>query len=199
MTPSPALAAAMRAAAPTQAPDKLDALRAAARELRDKEREIADLDERLKAAKAEANEMRHKRLVDLMQEAGVDRVGLPAEGNQPAADAVLSPYYHAVIAADWEPDRRQVAFSWLESAGHGDLIKTVLTVAFGRDERARAKEIQQYLELMSIPYTAQLDVPWNTLTAFVREQVEKYHSVPPLETIGATVGQVVKLKARKTG
>jgi hypothetical protein len=187
----------MRAASPA-APDKLDAIRDVARQLRDKEKEILDLDERLKATKAEVLDLKHKKLVDLMQEAGVDKIGLPAEGNYPPSDAVLSPYYHAVIAANWEPERRQAAFNWLESEGHGDLVKTVVTVAFGRDERQRAREITQYLELMGVQHSVQLDVPWNTLTAFVREQVEKYHRVPPLETIGATVGQVVKLKPRKT-
>lgn len=196
--PSPALAAAMREAPTTIPTDRLDALRDAARGLRDKEAEIANLDERLKEAKAAANEMRHKTMVDLMQEIGVDKVGLPAEGNYPPVDAELKPYYHANIAADWEPEKRQAAFNWLDSAGHGDLVKTSITILIPRDDRAMAVSIQHYLEQCNVQHTVLLDVPWNTLTAFVREQVEKYHRTPPLETIGATVGQVVKLKARKT-
>ena len=196
--PSPALAAAMRQAATQTPDDKLEALRDMARRLRDKEKEITDLDERLRATKAEAAEIRTKKLVDLMAEVGVDKVGLPAEGNYPACDAELRPYYHAVISADWEPERRQAAFAWLDSAGHGDLIKTAITVLLPRDDRAMALSIQHYLEQCGVQHTVLLDVPWNTLTAFVREQVEKYHRTPPLETLGATVGQVVKLKARKT-
>ena len=196
--PSPALAAAMRQAVTQTPDDKLEALRDMARRLRDKEKEITDLDERLRATKAEAAEIRTKKLVDLMAEVGVDKVGLPAEGNYPACDAELRPYYHAVISADWEPERRQAAFAWLDSAGHGDLIKTAITVLLPRDDRAMALSIQHYLEQCGVQHTVQLDVPWNTLTAFVREQVEKYHRTPPLETLGATVGQVVKLKARKT-
>jgi hypothetical protein len=196
--PSPALAAAMCQASGSVPPDKLDALRDMARQLRDKEAEIGNLDERLKDAKAQALEIRTKKLVDLMAEVGVDKVGLPAEGNYPACDAELKPYYHAVISADWEPERRQAAFAWLDSAGHGDLIKTAITILIGRDERDRAKEVEAWLASRQIDHTTQLDVPWNTLTAFVKEQVEKYHSTPPLETLGATVGQIVKLKARKT-
>jgi hypothetical protein len=195
--PSPALAAAMRGNQGPLPEDKLDALRDMARQLRDKEKEIADLDERIKATKAEAAEIRTKKLVDLMAEVGVDRVGLPAEGNYPACDAELRPYYHAVISADWEPERRQAAFAWLDSAGHGDLIKTAITILIPRDDRAMAKSIELYLEQTGVQHTVLLDVPWNTLTAFVREQVEKYHRTPPLETLGATVGQLVKLKARK--
>ena len=196
--PSPALAAAMRGVSIQTPDDKLEALRDMARQLRDKEREITDLDERLKATTAEAAEIRTKKLVDLMAEVGVDRVGLPAEGNYPACDAELKPYYHADIRADWEPERRQAAFAWLDSAGHGDLIKTAITVLLPRDDRAMALSIQHYLEQCGVNHTVQLDVPWNTLTAFVREQIEKYHRTPPLETLGATVGQVVKLKVRKT-
>ena len=196
--PSPALAAAMQKASTAVPEDRLDALRDMARQLRDKEREITDLDERLKATKVEAAEIRTKKLVDLMAEVGVDKVGLPAEGNYPACDAELKPYYHAVISADWEPEKRQAAFAWLDGAGHGDLIKTAITILLPRDDRAMALSIQHYLEQCNVAHTVQLDVPWNTLTAFVREQVEKYHRTPPLETLGATVGQVVKLKARKT-
>ncbi len=195
--PSPALAAAMRAA-PAASTDKLDAIRDMARLLRDKEREVGDLNERLTEAKAAVLDLKHKKLVDLMHEAGVDKVGLPAEGNQPPYDATLSPYYHANIAANWEPTKRQAAFNWLEGEGHGDLVKTVITITLGRDQRDAAREIQAELEHRGFSVSAQLDVPWNTLTAFVREQVEKHGTVPPLETLGATVGQVVKLKARKT-
>ena len=196
--PSPALAAAMQKASTAVPEDRLDALRDVARRLRDKKREVTDLDERLSEAKAEVRAIESKELVDLMAEVGVDRVGLPAEGNYPACDAELKPYYHAVISADWEPEKRQAAFAWLDGAGHGDLIKTAITVLIPRDDRAVALSIQHYLEQCGVQHTVQLDVPWNTLTAFVREQVEKYHRTPPLETLGATVGRVVKIKPRKT-
>lgn len=196
--PSPELAAALQKAPGPVPADKLDALRATARRLRNKRAEITSLDERLSEAKAEAKLIETKELVDLMAEVGVDKVGLPAEGNYPACDAELRPYYHAVISADWEPERRQAAFAWLDSAGHGDLIKTAITILIPRDDRAMAVSIQHYLEQCNVVHTVLLDVPWNTLTAFVKEQVEKYHRTPPLETLGATVGQVVKLKARKT-
>lgn len=196
--PSPALAAALRGSQSAIPADKLEMLRTTARRLRDKRAEVTSIEERLSEAKAEVKLIETKELVDLMAEVGVDKVGLPAEGNYPACDAELKPYYHAVISADWEPNRRQLAFDWLDSAGHGDLIKTAITVLIPRDDRAMAVSIQHYLEQCNVAHTIQLDVPWNTLTAFVKEQVEKYHRTPPLETLGATVGQVVKLKARKT-
>ncbi len=40
-------------------------------------------------------------------------------------------------------------------------------------------------------------IPWATLTSWPKEQVEKIKIVPPLETLGATVGRVVKLKPTK--
>jgi hypothetical protein len=49
---------------------------------------------------------------------------------------------------------------------------------------------------LEVSYSSKLSVPWNTLTAFVKEQVEK-GAVLPLDILGATVGRVVKLKARK--
>ena len=43
----------------------------------------------------------------------------------------------------------------------------------------------------------ELTVPWNTLTSYVREQVEGDHPPLDLEILGATAGQVVKIKKRK--
>jgi hypothetical protein len=41
-----------------------------------------------------------------------------------------------------------------------------------------------------------MEIPWNTLTAFVKEQCELGAALE-LDTIGATVGRVVKIKPRK--
>lgn len=162
------------------------------------DRTVGELEDQLKAAKARRIELTMKEMPALMQEIGQDRIGLP----DARCDLVLEPYYHANIAKEWEEDRRTAAFDHLEHLGAGDLIKAITTIAAGRGDLDKMRELlDQIRELMQ---TAGLDakigleltVPWNTLTAFVREQVEA-GNVVDLEALGATVGTVVKIKQRK--
>ena len=173
--------------------DKLEALRLVVRAHRDLMDRIAALEEELKAARKSKWDMESRTLPDMFGEAGVDHVGIPAEGNMPSYDAVLSPYYHANIP----PDQKEEAFEWLEREGHGDIIKTTVRVELGRGEREKAKTLENWLQRVGIEYSRDLGVPWNTLTAWLKEQIEKGNHIPPLSLIGATVGHIVRLKERK--
>jgi hypothetical protein len=192
-----ALARALVADAGAQSSDATAKARALAVALRDKMREAQDLKERLAALNAEINDIQHAQLVDLMQEAGTDHLGLPAQGNLPACDAKMRPYYHANIAADWEPEKRQAAHDWLEREGHGDILKATVRVQFGRRDLAAARELEAELRSMGLHPDVQVDVPWSTLTAWLKEQVEKYHRTPPLDLLGAKIGSVVKITERR--
>ena len=192
-----ALAQKMSSGVAKAGSDQLDAITEAAVLLRDAEREKSDIEDRLSEKNKQIQELRFKTLPDLMHEAGVDRLGLPAQGNLPPCDAKLSPYYHANIAADWPPEKRQAAFDWLEQNGHGDLLKVTVSVSFSKSQMDEARALEGQLVDMGHAPLVIPSVPWSTLTAWLREQVEKYHSQPPLETIGGTVGSVVKLTPRK--
>lgn len=152
---------------------------------------ISDLKKRQKAIK-------FTELPDLMKEIGQDKVGLPSWN----CDVLLEAYYHANISADWDSDRREVAFAHLDSVGGGDIIKTQLSLSAGRGEYDKmqrvAARVRQMLaeEDLSAEMTMDLSVPWNTLTAFVKEQV-RAGTVIDLEKLGATVGSTVKIKKRK--
>jgi hypothetical protein len=179
--------------------DRLEQVRACLRVLRDKECEASDLTQRLRELGSQINEFKHKTLVDVFQEAGVDSLGLPAEGNLPAYDAKLGPYYKANIAAEWDEKRRQAGFQVLEDMGHGEVIRTVVTVSLGRGERERAKQLLDLLAENKFDCDVGLGVPWNTLTALVRSEHEarRPFSDEQLEKIGAQVGLAVQLKQRK--
>jgi hypothetical protein len=86
---------------------------------------------------------------------------------------------------------------------HGDLLRTVVSVAFGpgEDEHAAAcagllrgyfrgrNDIQKDV-------TEAVTVHWKTLTSFVKEQVESGEELP-LPLLGATVGRVAEIKKRR--
>jgi len=187
-----AVAAAASSVLPNQ--DKLEALRLVVRAHRDLQKRIADLEEQLSEAKKTRYKMEMRELPEMFYEVGVDRIGIPEEGNHPAYDAVLQPYYHANIPAD----QRDQAFEWLQEKGHGDLIKTVVKVELGLRQREVARKVESMLEKLGVDYSRDLGVPWNTLTAWLKEQIEKHQEIPPLTMLGATVGNIVKLKERKT-
>lgn len=198
--PSAALAAAMKADAaegPTEA--SLEVVRRHIREVRDNARQIADLETRLKELGEAQVKLTQRTLPDLFNEVGIDQLGIPAEGNLPAYDAKLTPFYHANIAADWPEEKQAAAFDYLAAKGTGgeDLIRTVITVSLGKGEHKTAQKVIAGLKKSGIAYTVKQAVPWNTLTAWVKEQIEKHQTTPKLDLIGATVGDVVKLKERK--
>ena len=183
-------------AAPAPA-DKLDVLRAKVREQRDLLLSIASAEERVKTLRAELYRLESVDLPEMFLEANVDLIGLPAEGNLPAYDAKKAPYYHASISSDWEDDRRDAAYGWLD-ANAPELIKTTISVFLDRGDRDTAIKVRAGLKKAGIEYEEKLSVPWATLTKFVRETLESKGTLPPLDVLGATVGTVVKLKERKS-
>lgn len=185
------------ASAPAPSEDKLEAVRNALRELRDLGVEAQDLQARLAEKQARASFLQTKHLVELFESTHIDQLGLQAEGNMPAYDATLRPYYKANISAEWEPERQAKAFNWLGANGHEDMVRTQIIVELGRGERKLAKSIEAYLKRRRVPYSTRLAVPWNTLTAWLKDQIEKHQTTPPLELLGATVGKVVNIKPRK--
>lgn len=189
------IAAAAGSETPTE--DKLERVRDSLRTYRDLLREEEDLKARLKATGEQIAAMKTKTLPDLFTEVGVDKLGLPAQGNLPAYDAKLVPYYFANISAEWPPEQQARGYDWLDSNGHGDLIRSTYTVFVGKDDRATALMVESALRALKVDFTIKLAVPWNTLTAWLKEQVEKKQTTPPLDLLGATVGSVVKLDQRK--
>jgi hypothetical protein len=186
----------MRGDAPAPSADKLDAIRAKLRELRDIDFEIANLESRRSGLQERKLALINKEVVDVMDAAGVRDMTLEAEGNLPPFSVEVGPYYHANIAADWEPQRREKAFAWI-SKYHGGMLRNTFTVDFGKNTRKAQRELEAWLKKRKIRFANEFGVPWNTLTSFVREQIEEYEKTPPLDLLGATVGRVAKIKKQK--
>lgn len=185
----------------TDAPNKRESqkLTRLGSELYELDVKIDDLEEQLSSSRERRRELTEKLLPDYMTSIGQDRLGL-AEHD---VDVVLEDYYHANISADWEPERRVAGFDWLEKNDGGDLVKVLVTVAFPRGDLMRARALEQKIvewgEESNSPIPTPevtMSVAWNTLTAWVRDRISKGAALP-LETLGATVGRVAKLKKRK--
>lgn len=140
----------------------------------------------------ELQRLQYRELPDLFSEVGISSVGVDG------AVIEVVPFYKANIAADWPQERRDRAFNWLESNEAGDIIGTTVTVAFQRGQIELARQLEASLREQpwanSNPPVLQRSVPWNTLTALVRERLEQGKETP-LEDLGATVGRVARVKS----
>lgn len=185
-------AAAIKATPPADA--ALAEARQLAEELYTVDTSISQLEQQLQAAKDARKELVQRKLPTYFDQIGLDRIGLPEHG----VDMVVEPYYHANI-----PEEKQAqAFDWLEANGHESLIKLTITISLNRGDYEFGKKLQDRIAAfvsankVKVDLQSKLGVPWNTLTAFVREQTEAGVALP-LDLLGATIGRIVKIKKRK--
>jgi hypothetical protein len=180
-------------------PDKLEKLQGAVRDLRDRERQVADLEERLKQLKTEISDLRRRTLPEIFAEAHVDRVGLPAEGNQPAIDARLHKEYKAAIPASWPTAKRETAFNTLDELELGNLQKLTFVVTFEAGQRERAEKFHARLTELNYAFSVTRAVHHATLSAALKERCEagQVPSLAQLDSIGGYIGTSVDLKQRR--
>jgi hypothetical protein len=122
-----------------------------------------------------------------MAEVGLDKVVLQSG----EAITVKRDVYVAIPA-----DQKAQAFGWLEENGHGALIKTEVSVAFGREQREAAVAFQQSCEQQGLNADVNVSVHAQTLKAFLREQLENAKPVP-LDLFGARPVSIATVKLPK--
>ena len=176
---------------PEAAPDKLEQLTAKATELREAFEAKTILEEQLTDTNKLIERIKFNELPELMDQCKTASWTLAAEGNHPAFKLDRKPFYYANIKAD-SPEAPE-AFAWLDKH-HPGLVRTTYTIHYGKGEEKAAAKLEALLTKNKIVFEVKRSVPWNTLTAFLREQVEKFKTVPPLNLLGAKLGTVVEMK-----
>jgi len=158
-----------------------------AEELIDKEEEVKEAEARLKILKEQARDVAERQLPEAMAEVGMAKFVL-TDGSE----VTVKPYYSAKIG----DDKRDECFNWLQDHGHEALIKDEVSITFNKGEHERAEEFKSQLEQQGIEYNGKMGVHPQTLTAFVREQVESGAEFP-LELFNVYIGQIAKVKRSK--
>ena len=153
----------------------------------DLDEEIKDTETRLKVLKEQAREIAEKQLPDAMAEVGVAKFTL-TDGSE----VTVKPYYSAKIS----DEKREECFGWLEDNGHEALIKDEVVLTFNRGEHEKAEEFKAKLQEQGMDYSGKMGVHPQTLTAFVKEQVESGAEFP-LELFNVYIGQIAKIKRSK--
>ena len=153
----------------------------------DLDEEIKNVEARLKSLKEMARDIAEKQLPEAMAEIGVAKFTL-TDGSE----VTVKPYYSAKIS----DDKREECFTWLEEHGHEALIKEEVVLTFNRGEHEKAEEFKAQLEEQGMEFSGKMGVHSQTLTAFVKEQVESGAEFP-LELFNVYIGQIAKVKRSK--
>ncbi len=129
---------------------------------------IAVIEAELAAAQADYLRVDREDRPELMREVGLTKLTLTA-----GTEVTLTEEVTAAITEE----RRAAAHAWLREHNFGGLIKTLLTVPFGRGEEEEARRMA---ERIAEEHECSLDekVHPMTLKAFVREQVEDGKPLP---------------------
>jgi hypothetical protein len=139
---------------------------------------IADLAGKLKKVQEEE-------LPTAMQEAGVSEFKLTT-GNK----ITIKPFYSGSIT----DENREEAFGWLADNDMDDLIKTDFTVKYGKGEDDKAEDLQRLLTENNVNFSFKKHIHPQTLSAFIKEQVEGGNSAFPLETFKVYSGKKAIIK-----
>lgn len=163
--------------------------------------EIAELERQTDLKVGEKKQLMEKDIPELMASAQIDVVGVP--GHPDILCEVVN-YVHASIPVSWPPENQKKAFNWLESKGHGDIVKNTMIVEFNTEDADAAKRIFDRVKQMIAQEEINADpvlrkqVHHGTLTSFIKEQIGLGVALP-LETLGAVVGEYAKFKENKHG
>lgn len=175
-------------------PQQIEQITFALRSVRDLRMDIENNQAALKEKTDTLATLERKTLPELFAAAGVKALTLQKEGNMPAYEAERKPYYRANIAVSWEQEKRQKAFDWLEKNGAADIIRCEIVVSVPRKDLKLRKSVIEALKKLKVEHEVSLNVPWASLTSFIKECYEKRKKAVPLELLGADVGEIVTLK-----
>ena len=166
-----------------------------ARELR---QQAADLEQLAKALGEQARIIEENELPDAMDEIGVASLTLE-DGT------VLR--IKSVVAGSIPSKYKEQALAWLVAQGHGELIKTDITLTVPRKDREKVPELLQQLQPLGYTLEVGEGVHAQTLAAWVREYLDTDAErtkaglpalpVLPLDLLGIFIGRKAEFKAPK--
>ena len=158
-----------------------------ATQLVEAEKEIDNLEELIKAKKEAFRVLAERRIPEVMSAVGLKEFKL-----EDGTKITVKPYYMAKI----DDENREACHAWLDQHGFADIIKHQIGVSLGKGESELANSVIQALEQIGVSYTDKEAVHWQTLVAFVREQIESGGDLP-LDLFRVQIGQVAKIKGPK--
>jgi len=147
-------------------------------------RQVATLEEDLKAKKEELRLTSEQELPDAMQAAGLNQIVLST-----GEKISIGEFYNAHISKA----NQEVAYQWLVENGHEGLIKNEVLLKFGREESTVVDETVYALQSRGLSPEVRQSVHPSTLKAFVKEQFTSGNDIPT-EPFGIYIGTKATIK-----
>lgn len=156
--------------------------------LREAERRCEEAERKFKEERAALLRIEREDLPELMREGGFEKLTL-VDGTSVSVMEEIS--------CSITEERASAAHAWLRDNGLGSIIKTLVSVAFGKNDLSRADEL--YAELLRTYGDAASEtekVHPSTLKAALKEALAEQKPVP-LELFGVVPFSIAKVKERK--
>lgn len=170
--------------------DKLEKIRHFGDKQRKLTKQLADLENQVSLTKEALRRVMEQDLPEAMDEVGMTTFTLD-DGTKINVKA----FYSASIPEE----RKEEAFEWLKEHDFDGMIKADVKVQFGKGEFEVAQSFLQFIRGFNekaIDPEYKEHVHWQTLRAFVKEQVEGGKPLP-LDMFGVFVGRKAELKLPK--
>lgn len=169
-----------------QAAPSLAIIRQTAQEARTLEIQIAALATKQELLQKQLNAIKIGKLPALM-----DAAGMPSFTLADGTEVEVKEFCSGSLPKD--PKKRKAALAWLRANEGDSLIKTEISLAFGRMEGKIVKKVLDALKKIKIQPTVETGVHPQTLMAYARERLENGDSID-LDKLGLYAGKVAKFK-----
>ena len=148
---------------------------------------ISRADDWMKDAKKRVEDIEANLLPEVLSAAGVESFKT-AEG----VVIEVKPVVAGSIPVK-DPAKKAAALEWLRKNGHGDLIKSEISISLGRGTEQLSAEVEKTLRKMGLEIEKSEGVHPQTLGAWAREMLAKAAKIP-LDTLGIYVGRRATVK-----
>ena len=157
--------------------------------LKNKEDEIEELEEKLKAKKAEADDISSRVIPELLAEQNLTEIKL-GDGSA----VTVKKEFRCTLPKD--EVKREAAYQWLRDNKLEDIIKNNVFVTFGRGEDDKAEQLLNLAAENGFQPQQKSDVAWATLTALFKERVEAGLDMPS-EVFNTWIKDKTKISRKK--
>lgn len=148
--------------------------------------QIDTLEEQVKELRLAYNDMRQRVLPEAMAKLGLLKFSLE-DGTEIKVEEFVGG------GLPKEAEAKEKAIDWLVENGAGGIIKTGVSLTFGRDQYDEALALTADLKAKGLPVEMGTGVHPQTLHAFVRERLRNGEPLDQ-QTLGVFVGRVAKFK-----
>ena len=168
--------------------DSINSISKLAERIIESQNRISKIEEALKTDKVELRKLTDEELPAAMAEVNMKKFETDS-----GYSVAIKKIYVTNIKVEDRPD----AFEWLRENGHGDLIKNIVSINFGKGEDDIAVRFKALAEEENIPVETDTKIQPMTLRAWGKEQMEKGNRETLHEKINISVIDHAEIKGTK--